>query len=164
MTFKSPVTMRMPALPGSVPPSSWPDGADASADHETEPAISLPRPSVRDRAHLTLLTGPSAGEIYALVRTETVIGRDDGTDLTFDDGAVSRRHARILRDADGDFVLEDLQSTNGTYVGAEAVTRRVLRSGDQIQLGPNVLYRFAVTDESRSGCSDSSSSRRSASR
>jgi two-component system cell cycle response regulator len=151
MTLKSPVTMRMPAVTGSVPapapPPSWPATGDAPPDHVTEPAISLPRPSVRDRANLTLLTGPSAGEIFPLIRLETVLGRDESADLTFDDAAISRRHARILREPTGEFHLEDLGSTNGTYVSAEAVTRRQLRTGEQIQLGPNLLFRFAVTDE-----------------
>jgi diguanylate cyclase (GGDEF)-like protein len=123
------------------------DPSQVPPDPSTEPAISLPRTSVRDRANLTLLTGPSAGEIFALARAETVIGRDDAADVVFDDGAISRRHARILREPGGEFVLEDLSSTNGTYVSAKPVTRHTLRSGDQIQLGPNVLFRFAMTDE-----------------
>jgi diguanylate cyclase (GGDEF)-like protein len=152
MAHKTPVTVRFPAVPGSSPPSSgggWGGGGatDATADHETERAISLPRPAVRDRANLTLLTGPSAGEVYPLVRAETLIGRDDGTDLTVDDAAISRKHARIVREPGGEYVLEDLNSTNGTYVAGEPITRRTLRSGEQVQLGPNLLYRFAVTDE-----------------
>jgi two-component system, cell cycle response regulator len=147
MTFKAPVTVRIPAVSG-LPPSSRPSVPEMPADHSTEPAISLPRASVRDRAILTLLTGPSAGEVFPLGEDETVIGRDDEADVAFDDAAISRRHARVLRDPTGDFILEDLASTNGTYVGGEAVTRaRPLRSGDQIQLGPNLLFRFAMTDE-----------------
>jgi diguanylate cyclase (GGDEF)-like protein len=102
---------------------------------------------VRDRPHLTLLTGASAGEVFPLVRTETTIGRDLETDITHEDAAISRKHARIVRQPNGDLVIEDLESTNGTYVGGEPVTRKVLRSGDQIQLGPNLVYRFAITDE-----------------
>jgi diguanylate cyclase (GGDEF)-like protein len=146
MTFKAPVTIRIPAVPGTPPPSSRPGMTETAVDHSTEPAISLPRPSVKDRANLTLLTGPSAGEIFALTG-ETVIGREADADYAFDDAAISRRHARIVRQPTGEFILEDLASTNGTFVGAEAVTRRSLRSGDQIQLGPNLIFRFAMTDE-----------------
>jgi diguanylate cyclase (GGDEF)-like protein len=145
MTSKSPVTIRIPVAPGSTPPSSWPE--PPTADHETERAISVARPSVRDRTYLTLLTGPSAGEIFAVERGETVLGRDPEADVVFDDVAVSRRHARIVKEPSGELILEDLDSTNGTFVGGELVSRRVLRPGDQIQLGPNVLYRFAMTDE-----------------
>ncbi len=143
--MKAHVTERFPAL-GSVTPAVSPL-AESSADHITERAIALPRTAVRDRANLTLLTGPSAGEVHALVRDETVIGRDDESDLTVDDPAISRRHARLTRQPSGEYLLEDLESTNGTYVAGEAVVRRTLRTGEQIQLGPTVLFRFAVTDE-----------------
>ncbi len=144
MTFKAPVTLRIPAVAG--PPSSRPSTPDI-ADHTTEPAISLPRPSVRDRAILTLLTGPSAGEVFPLVQGEVVIGREDDADIAFYDGSISRRHARVARQPTGEFMVEDLASTNGTYVSGEPITRRTLRSGDQIQLGPNLLFRFTMTDE-----------------
>jgi two-component system, cell cycle response regulator len=121
----------------------------APTRRETERNLARPRPLVRNRPHVTLLTGPSAGELFALTRDETVLGRDDTADLAIDDPGVSRRHARIVREKAGDFVIEDLDSTNGTYVGADAIagTRRPLRPGDQIQLGPNVVCRFAMTDE-----------------
>jgi two-component system cell cycle response regulator len=96
---------------------------------------------------LTLLTGPSAGEVFTLGATETIIGRDEEAHLRPADAAISRRHARIVYLESGEYILEDLASTNGTFVGSEPVTRRTLRSGEQIQLGPNVLYRFALTDE-----------------
>ena len=141
MTFKAPPTMRMPTVPGSV-------AAPKTGDELiTERAMSVPRAAVRDRAHLTLLTGPSAGEVFPLGDAETVIGREEDAMIRPEDPAISRRHARIIREASGDVILEDLGSTNGTFVGLERVTRRALHPGDQIQLGPSVLYRFAVTDE-----------------
>lgn len=146
MTSRPPVTIRIPVVPGPVP-APWSATADASADYTTEKAIPFPRPAARDCANLTLLTGPSAGEVFSLVEVETVIGRDEGVDLKVGDSSVSRRHARIVRQASGEFVLHDLGSTNGTFVGAESVKQRTLRSGEQIQLGPNVLYRFAITDD-----------------
>ena len=146
MTSKLPVTVRMPAVPVPVP-APWSGALKPAADYETEKAIPFPRPAARDHANLTLLTGPSAGEVFSLTETETVIGRDEGADLRIGDPAISRRHARIVRQPSGEFVLEDLASTNGTYVGAEPVTQRTLRSGEQIQLGPSVLYRFAMTDD-----------------
>jgi diguanylate cyclase (GGDEF)-like protein len=146
MTLKGPPTIRFPAVPGSTPPS-WPGAPPPAEQLITERAISVPRPAVRDRAHLTLLTGPSAGEVFTLGATETIIGRDEEAHLRPADAAISRRHARIVYLESGEYILEDLASTNGTFVGSEPVTRRTLRSGEQIQLGPNVLYRFALTDE-----------------
>jgi diguanylate cyclase (GGDEF)-like protein len=127
-------------------PSTWPAPACA-ADAETERAIPSARPIARDHAHITLLTGPSAGEVSSLTKDETFIGRDDGVDIRVADPAVSRRHARILHLPEDDFILEDLGSTNGTYVGAEGITQHTLRSGDQIQVGPHVIFRFALTDD-----------------
>ena len=152
MKSKGAPTMRFPRVPSSAPPGSLseseaPEPLEHAEDHVTEKAISLPRRALRDRANLTLLSGPSAGEVFALTGVQTVIGRDEEADLRVDDAAISRGHARILRQPSGEFVLEDLGSTNGTYVGAEMITRRPLRSGDHIQFGPNVVYRFAVTDE-----------------
>jgi diguanylate cyclase (GGDEF)-like protein len=146
MTFKAPPTIRFPAVPGSTPPS-WPGAPPPAEQLITERAISVPRPAVRDRANLTLLTGPSAGEVFTLGAAETIIGRDEDAQLRPVDAAISRRHARIVCLESGEYVLEDLDSTNGTFVGSEPVTRRTLRSGEQVQLGPNVLYRFALTDE-----------------
>jgi len=146
MTYKAPTTMRMPAVPGAAP-QPWTEGQPAIDELVTEKALSVPRPAVRDRAHLTVLTGPSAGEVLALARDVTTIGRDETADVRVEDLAVSRLHVRLTREPSGEITLEDLGSTNGTFVGVEPITRRVLRSGEQIQLGPNVLYRFALTDE-----------------
>jgi two-component system, cell cycle response regulator len=146
MTSKAPLTLRMPKVEPSVPPAVN-EATDPVDAHITERALATPRPIVRDRANLTLLTGPSAGQVHPLAGDETVIGRDDDVDVKVADVAISRRHAKIARGEAGEYVLEDLGSTNGTYVGSEQVQRRVLRSGEQIQVGPNMLYRFAVTDE-----------------
>ena len=132
-------------MPPAHPPSS--PGIPGTEERDTERALSIPRPTVRDRASLTLLTGPSAGEVFTIDRRETIIGRDEDAHIRPDDTAISRKHSRLVRGTNGEFILTDLDSTNGTYVGAEPVTQRILRSGDHIQLGPNLIFRFAITDE-----------------
>jgi pSer/pThr/pTyr-binding forkhead associated (FHA) protein len=78
--------------------------------------------------------------MLALEGDATVIGRDTGADTSFDDPGVSRRHARIVREPDGTFTIEDLGSTNGTYVNQELVDGRVhLERGDIVQVG-GVLF------------------------
>jgi len=99
-----------------------------------------------DRSTLTVLSGIDAGRTFAL-GTTTVIGRDLTADVVIDDEAVSRFHARITRLPDGAFLLEDLGSTNGTFVDAEPVSRWPLASGARVHLGPHVAMRFATTDE-----------------
>src|SRR5438552_4993525 len=76
-----------------------------------------------------------------------VIGRGPSADYSIDDPGVSRSHTRFARSPDGRFFLDDLKSTNGTFVAARRVERVEIRSGDRVQLGPNVLLRFALVDE-----------------
>ena len=62
------------------------------------------------------------------------IGRHPSNDLVLDQARASRSHARIERVGDG-FLLRDLNSTNGTYLGAERIEQQGLRSGDTIRIG-----------------------------
>jgi hypothetical protein len=72
---------------------------------------------------------------------DQVLGRDASADITLSDSAVSRRHARLFRAADGVW-LEDLGSTNGTYINGDRLTVPYrLHDGDQVQLG-NSLFAF----------------------
>lgn len=88
---------------------------------------------------LAITRGSDEGTERALDR-ELTIGRDPGADLTLDDGGVSRRHARLSL-ADGDApVIEDLGSSNGTFVNGERVGgERRLADGDEIQIGETAI-------------------------
>ena len=67
------------------------------------------------------------------------IGRSDGCDLRLEDTYLSSRHARVAND-EGDLSIEDLGSTNGTYVNQQLVRGRVhLERGDVVQVG-GVLF------------------------
>jgi len=96
---------------------------------------------------VTLMTGIDAGRLVAVDREVVLIGRDDEVDLRVDDPAVSRRHARLMCGPGDGYRIEDLDSTNGTYVRGERVYSAQLYPGDHIQLGPNTLLRFALADE-----------------
>jgi two-component system cell cycle response regulator len=140
---KSPVTMRLPRAASSLPP----DFEEEARQRVTEKALSIPAtPNDRDRASLTLLTGPDAGQVFPL-EPETILGRDFDAQVRIEDASISRSHARIVRQPNGEYLLEDLDSTNGTFIGADRVVRRELISGDRIQLGPLLTLRFAITDE-----------------
>jgi hypothetical protein len=72
---------------------------------------------------------------------DQVLGRDASADVTLADPAISRRHARLYRLADGVW-LEDLGSTNGTYINGDRLTVPYrLRDGDEVKLG-NSLATF----------------------
>ncbi|HWH43908.1 MAG TPA: trypsin-like peptidase domain-containing protein, partial [Thermoleophilaceae bacterium] len=89
---------------------------------------------------LLFRSGPRAGEAIQVVGEGFSVGRDGACDLTLDDGKLSRRHARISARPDGTAVLEDLGSTNGTYVNAWRADRPVLlQGGEQIQFGDTLL-------------------------
>lgn len=87
-------------------------------------------------------------------RASMVIGRGSENDIRFDHPTVSRMHARITRrGTDGDYVIEDLGSTNGTFVNGErVVSPRLLCRDDVIHVGPYKLtYKpeaFSAVDES----------------
>lgn len=85
------------------------------------------------RIHLYLLTGPHAGDEFALDR-EAVLGRQEGNQVRLDDRKASRKHARVYREGDAVF-LQDLGSSNGTYVGEDRISRVRLRDGDVFRIG-----------------------------
>jgi ABC-type multidrug transport system ATPase subunit/pSer/pThr/pTyr-binding forkhead associated (FHA) protein len=93
---------------------------------------------------------PTASEEYQLVRREIIVGREDISDLTISSQGVSRKHAKLTREGDG-YIIEDLGSSNGTFVNSQKVTTpRSLRSGDQIRLGKSVSLVYEATRESAS--------------
>jgi two-component system, NtrC family, sensor kinase len=97
---------------------------------------------VEKRAALVIRTGGFAGTRYELGSGETLIGRNPGTDITLLDEGISREHAIILYDEEqGGYVIEDLQSTNGTKVNGKRVRSVALAAGDEIQIG-HTLFVF----------------------
>jgi hypothetical protein len=88
---------------------------------------------------LVIHEGAGAGSEHP-VDGELILGREHGSaDLVIDDPGVSRRHARVLSDAGG-VIVEDLGSSNGTYVNGERITSPVeLGAGDEVQVGATVL-------------------------
>jgi hypothetical protein len=98
--------------------------------------------------HLVVRTGPNPGMAFELVRDVTVLGRDVGNDIVLGDTEISRQHARLTR-TPGGYVLEDLGSTNGTFINGERLAApRLLSPGDIIGLGENVTVMFdAISPE-----------------
>jgi pSer/pThr/pTyr-binding forkhead associated (FHA) protein len=72
---------------------------------------------------------------YTLHGGNLVIGRDPGSGICLQDAQVSWQHA-VLSDAGGTCVIEDLGSSNGTFVGAERVRKQVLNPGEIVRIGP----------------------------
>ena len=90
----------------------------------------------------------STGKMFPLVDDVYQIGRDAKNEIVIDDGTVSTVHARIARTAQG-FVIEDVQSRNGTFVNSEKVEApRLLADGDTLRLG-KVIFTFNVASQAR---------------
>lgn len=88
---------------------------------------------------LTAVLGNYQGKQYSLKpNRETVIGRGEESDIVFDDNTVSRRHLKLLVVGD-DVLLEDLGSTNGTFVAGIKITRTKAKPGDLIVIGSNMV-------------------------
>jgi S1-C subfamily serine protease len=93
---------------------------------------------------LVFKSGPKAGSSVEIAGPELTVGRDAACDLTLDDENSSRRHTRFTRQPNGQVVLEDLGSTNGTFVNGWKADRPVLIQGsEQIQIGDTVLEASA---------------------
>jgi diguanylate cyclase (GGDEF)-like protein len=99
------------------------------------------RTAASDEAIVVVLHPPGAnpGRRYALTREEHHVGRRVDLDVPIDLDSVSRRHARFVQVL-GEWFIEDLSSTNGTFVNDEKVfERRRLRDGDIIRFGEGVV-------------------------
>jgi len=73
---------------------------------------------------------------------ELLIGRAQEADVCIPDRRVSMRHARVVVSPEGAVLIEDLGSTNGTYVNSEKIVRRALRDGDEVLLLPDYKLKF----------------------
>jgi hypothetical protein len=85
-------------------------------------------------AILVIRGGEEEGSYFVLSKPVTTVGRAENSDIAFDDITVSRLHSEILRH-DGNYVVRDSGSLNGTYVNQRRVDVCELRQGDELQIG-----------------------------
>lgn len=99
------------------------------------------QPSKRRGAptHVIVTEGTNVGERAELSQAPVLIGRGSDALIRLDDDYVSTRHARIAASGDQWFV-EDLGSTNGTYVGAVRISQpTTITLGTQVRIGKTIL-------------------------
>ena len=84
--------------------------------------------------NLVMITGPSSGRKIPLLPMTMSIGREHDNNIELKDPDVGRYHARILYE-NGRFLLEDLESSNGTWVNGERITSTTLKNGDRVKIG-----------------------------
>jgi pSer/pThr/pTyr-binding forkhead associated (FHA) protein len=85
-----------------------------------------------------VLEGVDKGRIFRDLTTPVTIGREEGNVLRLNDERVSRYHAKIQAD-NGEIILTDLESTNGTRVNGNVAQIRRLRPGDRVSVGRSLL-------------------------
>jgi transcriptional regulator with PAS, ATPase and Fis domain len=94
---------------------------------------------VRSRVRIAIEQGPDAGKSFDLERGIIRIGSAPSNDVVLSDDAVSGRHAEIELSEAG-FLLRDLNSTNGTFLGGYRIQGAFLKPGAAIRVGESVLH------------------------
>lgn len=80
-------------------------------------------------------------------KSEIAIGRDTVCDLCIDNLAASSRHARVFKGPDEKYIIEDLNSTNGTMVNGKEVKLQILNDNDQIRIGKHTVLVIYKEDD-----------------
>lgn len=94
---------------------------------------------------LIMRSGPTPGAAFTLEGDQLTIGRDSTNEVVINDSEISRRHARLTFQG-GKYVLEDLGSTNGTFVNGQRLAGpRVLKAGEVVSFGEQIVLVFEVS-------------------
>lgn len=103
-------------------------------------------PELPVMAWLVGVSGRDSGRNYQIHQSEVVIGRAADAAIRLDDDEVSRRHAKILRNEAGQYVVVDMASSNGVFVNGQKVTNSTIADGDLIQIGLTT-FTFKTIDK-----------------
>jgi diguanylate cyclase (GGDEF)-like protein len=87
---------------------------------------------------LLLLEGGKVAKQVPVSKGRCIIGRGEDTDLTLSSSDVSRHHAAVIFQK-GHYFVEDLNSTNGTYINGHRITQHALKAGDEISVGDHSI-------------------------
>jgi len=101
---------------------------------------------LRKRQCLLVLDGIDVGSLFIIEKNSIVLGRGQECDVVLRDDGISRQHAKISIIGPRRIVVEDLSSTNGTYVGGKRISRATLRIGEKILFGRRTMLRFVLDD------------------
>ena len=135
------VVSRKPAPAKRQPtPTPTPPPQGRTSDQSPAPAPKTPRRQQSSAPRTLVVTqGPLTGTSLPLREAGTVIGRNPECALVLDDDFASGRHAKIMH-RDGAWFVEDLGSTNGTFLGSERLTGPVrVEVGTTLRIGKTVI-------------------------
>ncbi|HEX2090086.1 MAG TPA: DUF3662 and FHA domain-containing protein [Actinomycetota bacterium] len=113
------------------------EGPPTPGPMPAQTAARRPRTTQGD-PRLILIQNGRPARTFPLAKDRVIIGRLGESDIVLGDPGVSRRHAEV-RAEDGQYVIADLGSTNGTMVNESTIGERVLQEGDRITVGKTVL-------------------------
>lgn len=113
------------------------------------PSPHAPRDGIYVVASLTVIRGPDRGRRFELVDQVPSLGRDARNSIRLHDGEISRHHAELRRNGN-EFVLYDLNSSNGTYVNNERIDFHTIKTGDRIRIGQSEMIFTADPSEAPS--------------
>ncbi|MEO0812281.1 MAG: GGDEF domain-containing protein, partial [Myxococcota bacterium] len=118
-------------------------------DQRTEPVSIVPIPGAVSGLSpcLVVMTNPHLGQVIPLAGGPVTVGRGQDANFTLRESSISRVHICLTDLGDGRVELEDLGSTNGTFINGERVTRCELRAGDRIQLGRSTVVKLDFMGE-----------------
>lgn len=120
------------------PESGWSDDTRKSSEFRRFES------ETGQRDYIVMMTGSHAGASYP-VTDALVIGRNSDCDIVILDHSASRRHTSVRRTEAG-LRVEDLHSSNGTYLNGKRIREAELRDGDRIQIGSTILKVFSEDD------------------
>jgi pSer/pThr/pTyr-binding forkhead associated (FHA) protein len=143
-----PATLVNPSYPATPPPASLRISADAWQETAELDPVSLPPQPTTLSSAFVICNGEMAGKNFLLDRPLLTIGRGFESDVIINDTSISRRHAQIVRQVNGDYV-QDLASRNGTKVNDELLEApRLLQQGDIVCLG-NIRLEYTLVPEAQ---------------
>src|SRR5262245_61549445 len=118
------------------------------------PKMTPPPPSRATKQYaLRFISGKYQGGEFPLPNNkEIVVGRSSELDMVLVEDMVSRRHAKLTVTGDQIFI-QDLGSTNGTFVNGEKIKRARLNEGDRILIGTSII-KLVAADASTAGGGD----------
>jgi len=91
------------------------------------------------KAELVMYDSKGRRRAFVLVKPVTVIGRAEDCDLRIPLASVSRHHCRLVISEDNTITVNDLGSTNGTYVNSTRIDQVQLKAGDRLTVGPVIF-------------------------
>ncbi|MFH1435939.1 MAG: DUF4388 domain-containing protein [Pseudomonadota bacterium] len=99
---------------------------------------------------LKFISGKFVGGIYNIPQDgELFIGRGSDSEITIPEEMVSRKHAKLIVEDRGSVYIQDLNSTNGTFINGERIKKKKLGEGDRILIGTSVMKLVTIKEESR---------------